>query len=585
MSKSVSNPSVDNLSELLKTGQDTGGVSGSVCVTLNDGSKAQYKPSTLDYKGAVKNAKALVKGGLTHRVDYENLTELITSHVATAVTKDQESSIVTPEVMLIGTRDENDKKSAGIRILSKYLDNFSPFGNKEKFGDKDTRYVKIKFNEVGDNYFQKITKSGIIKSPKKKEIIQGYMPIGGDENKKLRQGICDAIALNILIANADVNARGNLGLVDGGNKVGCIDFGHGLNSLIAGPSAIGGGVKDANSVLDFINRSKVLGGPGGDASKLWRDYDGMIPSEEFGNALAKIASQQDKISEGVSNAKKTLRKFADQLKTPKDREMLALSLKRINKNIGIEMSSQSQDIGPLIDATLDNVGKFCEKRCEEMLVVSRLVRLQSDIDKMIIGVEGISDKLRAEYEDVTMHLGGEVRWAKTNARDEPVVGDLNHYIVERKKQINTEHCFNLQTEIDKKLSSGIGQDQIVKEFAKSYEQLGKSHLRASTGGIIWEKASGNGQIIGDLKHYVTEREKQISKNPEMRLTLCPETPEPQSQISKIASAEGVKKSPIVAKAEKFQSNAPTNSLSPKSFRSLVISQRENAKESQQLPSK
>ena len=203
----------------------------------------------------------------------------------------------------------------------------------------------------------------------------------------VKQGISDGVAMNALFGNVDVNAKGNFGITglevkDGkivkGNAA-ILDFGHEFNNLIAGSKAFGVGVGHENGILDFINRDKVLKAPRGAKSKLWRDYKGLIPSELFANSLEKIGASQKKLLEGVEQAQAKIQAMVGSME---DKSILALSLQRLNRNVG-KKDVQFNSVDDMIKITMGNLKEFSVKLTTEMKEVAQLMRLKLDIDKEV----------------------------------------------------------------------------------------------------------------------------------------------------------------------------------------------------------
>ncbi len=125
--------------------------------------------------------------------------------------------------------------------------------------------------------------------------------ISGLENAALRRDIAKGIAGSIINGDHDINP-GNFVVVtkDGQDRAARIDFEHAFNDLLNTSKAFGGTVRNKdNQVLDFLNREKVAGLKFGAKSKLWRDYPGMIPTQEMADAFKEV-SQSPGLREGIA---------------------------------------------------------------------------------------------------------------------------------------------------------------------------------------------------------------------------------------------------------------------------------------------
>lgn len=350
----------------------SGGLSGSASVEDNSKQKFQFKFSVLLKKSLGQKAKAHAKGF----TDHENVQEVIAGDIARAVASNLKSNLQSPEIDFVGQNRENtsSKDNKAINIASKYLPDFQDLEG----------FFKSTHNDASDKIRHlQLDLDSITSKMVGKDAILG----GKDLPDNIKQGIADGMALNALFGNMDVNAKGNMGIVGANTtdgKAAIIDFGHAFDNLIAGPKAFGGGRKDNNGILDFINRDKVLKTPKGGASKIWRDYKGLIHSEEFVQALNNVGDSKEQLQEGLNNGKEKLYSLNDQLE---DKSMLIDSLQRMNRNIGAgNVKSYSSDVSSserLIDQTMENLKVYSTKRLGEMKGIAKTIELQRKIDHHI----------------------------------------------------------------------------------------------------------------------------------------------------------------------------------------------------------
>ncbi len=247
----------------IRNAVNTGGVTGSIRVvreTQNSKHFYQLKPSILSNEFLRK----LKAGG----VDRENFGEVIAAKIGRSILQNPDGSEAVPDVSLV-----YDSENRQVSVASKYLT-----GKKVRTLDDyaQEQNLKIKFKRHAT--FVDGTKP----------ISAGQYNISGDKHKEFRQGLANAIAVSALVGDHDVNP-GNMMAVD--NKVARIDFGHAFNDLLNTAKIFGGGVRNKkNQMLDFLNRENVASfPPPGDIPKLWRDYPGMIPSQELANAFKEMS--------------------------------------------------------------------------------------------------------------------------------------------------------------------------------------------------------------------------------------------------------------------------------------------------------
>lgn len=411
----------------LTTAADSGGVTGSKRVKM-DGKNYQLKPSIKD-----NVFKRRIKANWTDR---ENYGEVISSKIARRILI-TDSFEAAPNVSLV-----YDKVRKRTPVASKYLE-----GDKvrtldefivEKTGIKLKDKQHIKFVDGSRK------KGGA--NPEKREY-----DISGPENAALRKDIAKGIAGSIINGDHDINP-GNFVVVtkDGQDRAARIDFGHAFNDLLNTSKAFGGAVRNKdNQVLDFLNRENVAGIKFGAQSKLWRDYPGMIPTQEMADAFKEV-SQSTGLSQGIADGKAEFIALLEAMKRNKDEKGIAhlkKSLDAISSNIsGVKLDPK---LSPeeTINAAFANMEKFAKDNQEKMASVSKLMQLQVDIDKIIEGKKKGDepskeqiDQIKAAYAELEKakgigQKGGGLEWIKTSASKAAHKGDFESYIMERGKQL------------------------------------------------------------------------------------------------------------------------------------------------------
>lgn len=417
----------------------SGGLSGSVSIDDSQGQKYQYKFSVLRKKfwGQTQDhIKSHIKG----RTDHENVGELIAGELASSLKDAMGNNLASPEISFVApdpnAKSKDDRKS--VNIVSKYMPNFKDMegffrqytGYPKK---KKIRYLKIDFNRKQNNSdITKKTKPG-------GKVVRTAILGAEDMPQEMKQGISDGVAMNVLFGNIDVNAKGNMGVQldpkTGEKNVAILDFGHAFNNLITQVTTMqhfshGGGLRHENGVLDFLNREKILGGK----PKLWRDYDGLIPSEFFVESLTKMSKSQGQMLEGLQNAMQKIQSLSN---TMEDKSMLKASLERLNKNIGIEQI-ESKNVDELIKETMTNMQGFISQRQEEMKEVAQIMDLQLKIDAHIKEnprETRIPREFATAYDKLKQNSEGKITWVKSDKNKPAKEGNLAEYMAERRAEI------------------------------------------------------------------------------------------------------------------------------------------------------
>lgn len=412
----------------------SGGVTGSKKVTKRD--KDSQSKINFQLKPSIKSNKFLRRvkvGGL----DKENFGEFIAAQISGAMVNKAEGVKFVPEVYLV-----HDEETHRCLIASRYLDGVE--GTLDSYAEKTGVVAKGKHVKFTTDATQ----------------AEGEFSIAGDEKKTLREDLARAVTLSVLAGDHDVNP-GNMIVSRGPNskvdRISRIDFGHAFNDLLSAPKIFGGQVRNKeNRVLDFLNRETVSNiNPSAQGTKLWRDYDGIVPSEELYNAFKDLSS-----NEAIQNSKQGIKKAETEFKElinkdPQLKDHVEKSLIGINETIGGKKIDKKRDV---IDQVFKNLESFYTENQKQMLDVAKLMRLQLDVDKLLS-----LDKNSKEYGELHKNLGTAynelaevkgiqnnkgVEWIKSNKDTPPFKGSLNEYI-EHRKELLKERAVSAEQETPK----------------------------------------------------------------------------------------------------------------------------------------
>lgn len=315
-------------------------------------------------KPSIKNAPLIrnIKAGDTDR---ENYGEVIAAEISRILT-DSDIEVI-PKVYLV-----YDKDCGQTLIASRYLNNV--VGTLDDFARK--------MGVV-------ITNRHAIISTKTPKI--GALNLEGEEYALLRKDLARAIAISARSGDHDVNPGNNIVTRDsqGHHRLARIDFGHAFNDLLNASTAFGGGLINKNNrILDFFNRKNVANLiPNNRESKLWRSYDGIVPSTELVDALNELA-RSDRLAEAIDSAKLPFQELINDLQQDPKANKAALdhignSLIAINNNISGKKISVGTEIQKILDKTFENLHEFYRQGHEQMKDVAKLMNLQLKIDKLI----------------------------------------------------------------------------------------------------------------------------------------------------------------------------------------------------------
>lgn len=413
----------------MASAKSAGGVTGSVCVKVGD-NYFQLKPSILDNPDFIR----LMKAGGTDR---ENYGEVIASRIARAMLITKEKPFeAAPEVSLV-----YDKVKKRTPVASKYLK-----------GDKVRTLNDFIKEQSATKYTPAENRHVTFVDGTKVKVKPGQYDISGEENKVLRQDIARGIAVSIVTGDHDVNP-GNFVVVtkNGEHRVARIDFGHAFNDLLNTLQMFGGGVRNKdNQVLDFLNREELADIKFGAITKLWRDYPGMIPTQEMADAFKEL-SQSKEMEKGVEAARADFLTLLEEMRNNNDIEGIAHlknSLIAINNNISANEINPDIKIEPekIINQVFDNISAFALENQRKMEDAGKLMQLQVNIDKMLEAKKRgypIDEQLKVieeQYAELTGKPGiglgkNKIRWIKTDANTPSYEGSLASYIQHRSQQL------------------------------------------------------------------------------------------------------------------------------------------------------
>lgn len=552
----------------LDTAKIAGGLTGSKVIKgKKDDIEYQLKDSLQDLtvtnriKGNI-SSKQMKRGVRAGNLDHENFAEVIASRVSRSLVGGPEvlGAELIPDVYVV-----YDKNKQRCLVASRYVKDV--VGDLDKYAKK-TGGVKIDCRIKNDEEVEGHTR--VIFAEKSAPLKHDEFSIANDstldsthpKNQRsalLRKDLARAIGVSILSGDHDVNP-GNMVVVkdtDGRDRIARIDFGHAANDLtnaFISDRLFGGGVKDkGNRVLDFLNREKIAGfGKEAQLPKLWRDYEGMIPSRELAEAFKELAVAPD-LNAGIKSAKES---FLDLVKKAKDSpEALAHiteSLNKINEHIGGTKITKLDDPNKVIEQVFNNMHKFYEDGQAQMHDAAKVMELQCDIDQFIkesrdkrvsesgvIRDKGLSNLLtkidiaykdleKREKEGIGLGEGKGIKWLKTGKDNAAFKGTLENYIAERSNQLAPEleqlpevkAVVKLQSDIDAMIrshpSGGYPDPALLESVQKQYTELEKQNAGEGKG-LKWLKPgeySPNTDSPDNLAAYITKRGKELGRQTE-----------------------------------------------------------------------
>lgn len=425
--------------------QNTGGVTGSRRVLHTE----ENHPYQL--KNSIRDAKAIrrIKAGGTDR---ENFGEVIAANIGYAFLGYNKI----PKVQLV-----YDDQRQRVLIASKYLQSIDapPCTLDEHLAaaahlPESAKHIKIVSKYADDH--------------------PGHIRVDADEVKALLPSLTKAIAISMLTGDHDINP-GNMLVIHEGEPpqpaVSRIDFGHAFNDLLNAPSAFGGGIiNHAHPSMDFFNRKAVAGFPNEAQSKFWRDYPGLIPSQELVDAIRDIAFDgNEKLERGIENAQKEFELLLEQQRQQGDYvgvQHTVTSLKAIYENytgkeLDLPDERREREVNMFVNVVFSSIGENINDHLADMQRTADILEMQVKIDKMIEFEKMNVSKPREEYQEILDemkegitqqyheldpdHAG--IEWIKTEANEPAFHGTLDHYI-DHRKPILGELIAKMQKRLD-----------------------------------------------------------------------------------------------------------------------------------------
>lgn len=354
-------PFIEEIPESQEGREATGGVTGSYRIKIGD-HYYQYKASILDKRfWNMRRRKA-------HDTDRENLGEVIAACIAEAALGGQHA----PEVL---THYNHTTKH--IDVLSKYLSNVKGTiddycaQSQEALTDINRRHVLVTvLGEHETKYPSFVTPVGWQMKP--------HTPAA--------KTLAEALAISAIIGDHDVNPGNMVVMAEKGElpEIGRIDFGHAFNDLLNAQSQLGGKIRDMeNPIFDFFNRNNVAGVPTGSMSKVWRDYNGIVPSNVLGDALIKIGGEkQAALLTGVEKAKEEFNALFNKLSEENDEASKIHVLASFNA-IHEAITGDKLERRDTPEATLNHffgvIGGFILKNAENAILAGRMMKYQANL--------------------------------------------------------------------------------------------------------------------------------------------------------------------------------------------------------------
>ncbi len=441
----------------LQSKEKTGGVTGSTKVQLRSGGSYQLKPSILDAK-LYRQLKA-------NQTDHENLGEVIAASIAQKILGPMRA----PKVSTV--YDDENKK---ILVASKYLDQvvgtLDVYGMEHYLTDQaPVRHIKI-----------------VTENPDKTrgEIAWSELP------QTVRDTLAEAVVASAIVGDHDINP-GNMMVLTGDGEalyeVARIDFGHAFNDLIHASSAFNGGLHDAdNPVFDFLNRTHLAGlFKRSEQSKLWRDYPGLMNSQELMNALLTIGNMDiSKIEEGSEDAKKEFMALIQLLQRQGDTDSLAHvlnALKHIYHAISshvledIHRNGEDAYVEHLVTTVFDEIKAYCKKNALNSKKAGETLGIQMTIDEAIKAKTDIviSELPRFDWLNPTSQLA----WLNLDGETEGFHGTIEAYVRHRNEQLEGNSlCIATRSnpEAEKTYKKQLKQLRVMSEFCKTEQSLLRS---------------------------------------------------------------------------------------------------------------
>lgn len=453
--------------------KNTGGKTGSGSAT------SKITEKTYQLKKSIKDSK-FIRRTKAHQLDTENFGEIIASRIGRAVTNSSEEGglELVPKVFLV-YNDKEKKFLAASRYLDKpignHLDDYAYKKGFDKKFQEHNPHVKVTF--IGDNVT--IPRDG--KHSKHvfslKDQFDDLQPIK-EKKALLRKDLATALAVSILVGDHDVNPGNMMVIKDdqGRERIARIDLGHAFHDFLGGKiDILGGGVynKD-NRVLDFINRGTILNlNPNNQQTKLDRDYQGVILSQEFVDALNELSTPEkmQATKKGIADAKAVFGKMLNDLMADPEAnkepiKQLRDTLIKISANVNPKPIPSDTPLLNLLNDTFVNLQEFCVSGQVQMRQAAKLIQLQVNIDKFLVAkAEGKQSdpefikKIHLDYGEVQTirgvgHRNGNIEWVKSEGDKTAFKGTLEEYKAFRLPQIQHKisHEKSIELERDKTIT-------------------------------------------------------------------------------------------------------------------------------------
>lgn len=397
------------LSEFNTTSKElTGGVTGSARMKGIDGKYYQVKPSILD-NSQIRRLKA---GG----TDRENFGECIASFAGRALLGPGNI----PDVSLVY---DPDRKKVG--VASKYLE-----------GDANGVRTLDEYALQNGVKFAKGSRHVVCVSGVEANHEQNQMSLDHDLIA-IKQNLANAIVTSAIVGDHDVNPGNMLVITRNGHLSAVrIDLGHAFNDLLNASRINGGQLEDKeNPILDYLNRKQVAG-LGGDPSKLWRDYPGMVPSQEMVNALLEISSEYtSKIEFGILQARIEFSDLIHEMQNNRDQrgiKHVSNSLAAIYENItGEKLQTADLSIDQILDKTFTQFETFMKNNAKNTLPVANIMQLQLDIEKSLKTGKALPFRAYDLLKNNVFPMkNGQIQWIRMD-NSPPFSGDFQHYLFKR----------------------------------------------------------------------------------------------------------------------------------------------------------
>lgn len=385
----------------------TGGQTGSFRAQDYAGNYFQLKKSIIS-----QDFKRLAKAKLTER---ENFSELISS-ISSRHLFGQGSA---PEVSFV--YDNNNKR---IMIASKYMQ-----GDSVRTLDDFAKENGVTLNA----HHRHVT--FVADDP---NAEHGEMSLNDEPINSLQDNLAEALVNSAIFGDHDVNPSNILAITENGNtRLVRIDFGHGLNDLLNAPEIMGGRLRNENAMLDFFNRSQVAG-VGGAVSKLWRNYEGMIPSTALINAFRKKAAElsEENLASGKSAVLNEFGSLINALNASNDRMNLVnlkRSLNEIYENLTGTKLSKNLAIEQVLQKTIDKSYEYFAKNCRDCLMLADQMEFQMQVDNYLKTGEALPTQ-PMERLGAQNHM----QWIRTDKNSPAFFGTPEKYLEHRSRLLNLE---------------------------------------------------------------------------------------------------------------------------------------------------